>query len=130
MSVISSRSGTVDRVCRSVTCAETRAMVDLEDELFSLRYQRSEMLGNNAVEHSPDKMAGMVSGSYVADSEGLYDKMQHTMITPQGKSASCRYRVTGFEGRIGDVFSRVPLGARCCTTYELYSGRYRDRASG
>ena len=39
MSVISWRSGRIDRVCRSATCAETRAIVDLEDELFALRYQ-------------------------------------------------------------------------------------------
>ena len=46
MSVISWRSGRIDRVCRSATCAETREIVDLEDELFSLRYQRSEKLCN------------------------------------------------------------------------------------
>ena len=45
MSVISWRSGRIDRLCRSATCAETRASVDLEDELFALRYQWSEMSG-------------------------------------------------------------------------------------
>ena len=45
MSVISWRSGRIDRVCHNATCAETRAIVDLEDELFVLRYHLSEMLG-------------------------------------------------------------------------------------
>ena len=45
MSVISWRSGRIDRVSRSATCAETRAIVDLEDELFALRYQWFEMFG-------------------------------------------------------------------------------------
>ena len=35
MSVMSWRSGRIDRVGRSATCAETRATVDLEDELFA-----------------------------------------------------------------------------------------------
>ena len=37
MSVISWRSGRTDRVCRSATCAETIAIVDLVDELSALR---------------------------------------------------------------------------------------------
>ena len=85
MSVISWRSDHIDRICRSATCAETRAMVDLEDELFALRYQWSEMLGNSAEENSPDEMAQLVPGACVTDSKGLYDKMQHTVITPKGK---------------------------------------------
>ena len=36
--LLSWRSGRMDRVCRSATCAETRAMVGLEDELFAVRY--------------------------------------------------------------------------------------------
>ena len=60
-------------------------MVDLEDELFALRYQWSEMLGNSAEENSPDEMAQLVLGACVTDSKGLYDKMQHTVITPKGK---------------------------------------------
>ena len=36
--LLSWRSGLMDRVCRSATCAETRAMVGLEDELFAVRY--------------------------------------------------------------------------------------------
>ena len=78
------RSGRMDRVCRSATCAETRAVVVLEDELFALRYQWSEMLGNSAVENSPDGMARLVPGACVTDSKGLYDKMQHTVITLKG----------------------------------------------
>ena len=73
MSVISWTSGRIDRICRSATCAETRATVDLEDELFALRYQRSEMLGNSAEANSPDEMARLVAGACVTDSKGLYN---------------------------------------------------------
>ena len=84
MSVISWRSGRMDRVCRGATCAETRAIVDLEDGLFAIRYQWSEMLGNSSMEKSPDEMARLVPGACVTDSKGLHDKMQHTVITPRG----------------------------------------------
>ena len=83
MSVISWER--IDRRCRSATCAETRAIVDLEDELCAPRYQWSEMLGNSAMENSPDVMARLVPGACVTDSKGLYNKMQHTVITPKGK---------------------------------------------
>ena len=69
MHEISWRSGRVESVCRSATCAETRAMVNLEDELFALRYHWSEMLGNTALENSPDEMARLV---------------RHTVTTPEG----------------------------------------------
>ena len=83
MSVISWRSGRIDRVCRSATCAETRAIVDLEDELSALRYQWSGMSGNSMMENSPDDMARLVLVACVTDSKDLYDKMQHTVITPK-----------------------------------------------
>ena len=44
----------------------------------------SEMLGNSSVDHSPDSMAGVVLRACVMDSKGLYDKMQHIVITPKG----------------------------------------------
>ena len=88
MSVISWRSGRIDRVCRGAACAETGAVVDLEDELFALRYQWSEMFGNRVTENSPDKMAPLVLGACVTDSKGLYDKMQHTVLTPKRQRAS------------------------------------------
>ena len=75
--VISWRSRRIDRVCRSATCAETRAIVDLEDDLLALRFQWSEMLGNSAMENSPDEMARLVPGACVTGSKGLHDKMQH-----------------------------------------------------
>ena len=53
MSVISWRSGRIDRVYRSATCTETRAMVDVENKLFGLRYQWSEMSGNAALVDAP-----------------------------------------------------------------------------
>ena len=48
MSVIRWRIGRINSVCRGATCAETRAMVDLEDEPLALRYQWSEMLGEHS----------------------------------------------------------------------------------
>ena len=35
--------------------------------------------------NSPDEMARLVPEACVTDSKGLYDKMQHTVITPKGK---------------------------------------------
>ena len=85
MSVISWRSGRIDRVCSGATCAGTRATVGLKHELFALRCRLSGMLGNSAMEKSPDEMARLVPGVCVTGSKGLYDKMQHTVITPKGK---------------------------------------------
>ena len=75
----------IDRVCRSATCAETRAIVDLEDDLFALRWQWSGMSGNSVMENSPDERSRLVPGACVTDSKGLHDKMQHTVINPNGK---------------------------------------------
>ena len=74
----------MDRVCRCATCAETRAVVDMEGELFALRYQWSEMRGNSIVEKSPDEVARSVPGACVTNSKGSQDKMQHTVITAKG----------------------------------------------
>ena len=101
MSVIRWRSGRRDRVCRSATCAETRASVDLDDELFALRHQWSEMLGNSEMENSP---------------KGLYEKMQNTVITSQGQGPACGHRMPGFEGRIGDFLSQFFLGTQWSAT--------------
>ena len=37
------------------------------------------------MENSPDEMARLVLGACVTGSKGLYDKVQHTVITPKGK---------------------------------------------
>ena len=39
----------------------------------------------SAMENSPDEMARLEPGACVTESKGLYDKMQHTVITPKGK---------------------------------------------
>ena len=98
----------MDRVCRSATC-ETRAIVDLEDELFALRYQWSEMLGNSAIENFPD-----VLGACVTDSKRLYDKMQHTVITPKGKESG--HRMPDSEETFGDFLNPVFWGTKWSTT--------------
>ena len=58
MSVISWRSGRIDRASRGATCAE--------------------MLGNSAMENSPNEMARLILGACVTDRKGLNDKMQDT----------------------------------------------------
>ena len=103
MSVISWRSGRIDRVCRSATCAETRAVVDLEDELFAFRYQWSLMLGNSVMDNSPDDMARLVAGATHGDRS-------------QGQGTTCGYRMPGFEGRIGDFLSQVFVGTQWSAT--------------
>ena len=76
-------------------CAETRAIVDLEDELCVLR---------------PDEMARLVPGACVTDSKGLYDKNATHGHHSQMQGALCGYRLLGFEGRIGDILSKVFFG--------------------
>ena len=41
--------------------------------------------GVTALEDSPDEMARQVPGACVTDNKGLYDEMQNTVITPNGK---------------------------------------------
>ena len=64
-SVISWRSGRRGRVCRSGTSAEIRGTVELEDELFALRYQCSEMMSNTALANSPGEFARLELGVLV-----------------------------------------------------------------
>ena len=94
MSVISWRSGRIDRVCRSATCAETRAIVDLEDDLFALRWQWSGMSGNSVMENSPDERARLVPGACVKDSKGLHDKNATHGDHSQVHGATCGYRMS------------------------------------
>ena len=119
MSVISWRSGRRDRVCRGATCAETRAIVYLEDELSSLRYQWSGMSGNSIMENSPDEMARLMPVACVTDSKGLYDKMQHTVITPKGKERrvdiECLALKVGLETSSAKFFW-VHSGAQLCNS--------------
>ena len=82
ISVISWRTGRTDRVCRTAKCADTRATVNLEDELFSMRCQWCELMVKTAFGNAPDARARLVPGACVTDSNGLHDRMQHTVITP------------------------------------------------
>ena len=110
----------MDRVRRSATCAETRAIVDLEDELFARRYQWSgTTLGNSAMENSPDEMARLVPGACVTDSKGLHDKMLHTVITPKGK-----------ERRVDIECLALKEGLETCSTkfFGVHSGAQLGRS--
>ena len=116
----------LDRVCRSATCAETRAIVDLEDELFALRHQWSEMLGNSAAENSPDEMARLIPGACVTDSNGLYDKMQHTVIIPKGKERRVDVECLALKEGLDTSSNKFFLGTLCSTTGQQSHQRHRS----
>ena len=108
MSVISWRSGRIDRVCRSATCAEIRAIVVLEDELFCAAIS----MGTSALEDSPDEMARLVPGACVTDSKGFYDKMQHTVITPKGKERRVDIECLALKEGLETSSTKIFLGTK------------------
>ena len=87
VSLISWRSSKTDRVCHSSGVAETRAAIDGEDHLYATRYQWSELLGNVPKLDSPDEHVRKVVGCVITDSRNVYDKLQHTVLTPKGKES-------------------------------------------
>ena len=69
-------------MCRSSVAAkqETRATVDGEDELYGLKLQWLEMLGNGIDRRHPE---GTLLG--LPDSKGLFDKLKTVVFTPRDK---------------------------------------------
>ncbi|CAK0870312.1 unnamed protein product [Prorocentrum cordatum] len=85
VSVISWKSGKIDRGCRSSAACETRSAVDAEDELFGIKLQWLEILGNNIDWRSPEGVLRRLPGAVVVDSKGLHDELQTTVYTFRGK---------------------------------------------
>ena len=103
--MISWRSGRIDRnmsLCH--VCRDKSPWWDLEDELFCTTISNGlRCWGNSAEENSPDEMAQRVPGACVTDSKGLYDKMQHTVITPKGKERRVGHRMIALKKGFGGL---------------------------
>ena len=126
MSVISWRSGSLDRVCRSATCAETRAMVDTDCFPCGINGPRC---WETAVLISLPML--WLEWYLVLVRLTAWDCMTKCNIPrspPKGKGASCR-RVSGLDGRIRNSLCTVLRSTLWCTTCEQSCARYRDRAS-
>ncbi|CAK0796441.1 unnamed protein product [Prorocentrum cordatum] len=55
------------------------------DELFGIKLQWLEMLGNNINWRNPEDTLAKLPGAVVVDAKGLYDKLQTTVCTFRGK---------------------------------------------
>ncbi|CAK0871003.1 unnamed protein product, partial [Prorocentrum cordatum] len=85
VSLISWKSGKIDRGCRSSVACETRSAEDAEDELFGIKLQWLEILGNNVDWRNPEGILRRLPGAVVVDSKGLHDKLQTTFYTFRGR---------------------------------------------
>lgn len=77
-------SSKITRVCRSSASAETRAAVDGEDQMYSIRFQLSEFRGTSANVWNPDLTAKATTGVLISDSKNLFDRLSQTMLTLKG----------------------------------------------
>ncbi|CAE6916941.1 RE1 [Symbiodinium sp. CCMP2592] len=78
------QSAKIQRACRSSAAAETHAAVDAEDELYAIRLQVSEFLGERIQLWSCDESVKMVKGVLVTDSKNVYDRLNRTVMTFRG----------------------------------------------
>ncbi|CAK0839942.1 unnamed protein product, partial [Prorocentrum cordatum] len=85
VSMISWKSGKIHRECRSSVSCETRSAVDGEDELFGVKLQGLEMLGNQIDWRNSEGTLSQLPAALVVDAKGLYDKLQTTVYTFRGK---------------------------------------------
>ncbi|CAK0848438.1 unnamed protein product [Prorocentrum cordatum] len=85
VSLVSWKSGKIDRGRRSSVACGTRSAVDAEDELFGIKLQWLEMLGNSIDWRNPEDTLAKLPGAVVVDAKGLYDKLQTTVYTFRGK---------------------------------------------
>ncbi|CAK0792341.1 unnamed protein product, partial [Prorocentrum cordatum] len=85
VSMISWKSGKLDRGCRSSVSCETRSAVDGEDELFGIKLQWLEILGNQIDWRNPERTICQLPAALVVDAKGLYDQLQTTVYTFWGK---------------------------------------------
>ncbi|CAK0910059.1 unnamed protein product [Prorocentrum cordatum] len=84
VSMISRKSGKIDRGCRSSVSCETRSAVDGEDELFGVKLQWLEILGNQIDWRNPEGTLSQLPAALV-DPSGLFDKLQTTVYIFRGK---------------------------------------------
>lgn len=77
-------SSKITRVCRSSAAAVTRAAVDGEDIMYSVRFQLSEFLGFPPNIWNCDEVVNHVPGVLVSDSKNVYDRLSQTMLTLRG----------------------------------------------
>ena len=77
-------SSKIGRVCRSSASAETRAAVDGEDMMYSIRFQLSEFLGYIPDVWQCDHVVSQVPGTLITDSKNVYDRVSQTMLTLKG----------------------------------------------
>ena len=59
--------------------------MDAEDELFGIKLQWLEILGNPIDWREPEAIMSKLPGAVVVDAKGLYDKLQTTVYTFRGK---------------------------------------------
>ena len=80
------RSGKIDRTCRSPACAETKGVVNGEDDLYHLRFIWSEMLipSKRLLGLHPDSVVAQTSGTIVTDSKNLWDKLSKEILVIKG----------------------------------------------
>ncbi|CAE7833265.1 RE1 [Symbiodinium sp. CCMP2592] len=84
VSPVSWHSQKIDRSCRSPGAAEAQAAVNGEDQLFSTRFQWSEMLHGRPDLHRPDETVKLTAGTVVTDSRNVYDKLETEVMVIKG----------------------------------------------
>ncbi|OLP85776.1 Copia protein [Symbiodinium microadriaticum] len=74
----------IDRSCRSPGSAEAQAAVNGEDNLYSTRFQWSEMRYGKPDLHAPEHAVERISGCVVTDSRNVYDKLETEVLVIKG----------------------------------------------
>ena len=87
VSLVNWKSSKIDRACRSSVACETKATVDGEDELFSLKLQWLEMVGNQTDWRNPESALSLLPSVVATDAKGLSDKMTDHCLHVQGEGA-------------------------------------------
>ena len=87
VSLLSWKSGKIERKCRSPACAEVHAVVNAEDELYHMRYLWSEMHFPRSVLNTlaAAKIVALSPGIVVTDSKNLYDRLDKDTPTIKGE---------------------------------------------
>ena len=80
------RSSKIDRKCRSPACAETKGVVNGEDDLYHVRYLWSEILNPQEKIYTwhPDSIVSLTQGILITDSKNLWDKLSKETLVIKG----------------------------------------------